>query len=604
MVGISEQMGFIAPLSMLSSSAATTGDYLYSMDASIEGYWNGIWGVMRNYTAQRTDLFALPNNPKPAGMRNTVAFEGTCPRISANPNGIGTRPTVQRNYEVVAALANDILSNPLGLSIGDPEGLGQHVGGPLNPAGGTLVFNSRTVSIPRVTVTDPEDGETVTIGGQSGPIHDPTAILYVRKADLDLTTGKLKPGVAVEPLVLRAAAGDCINITLENRLPSVMPDLAQTAILQGLVKRDRHDSDGSTTFNNNLLRPSSHVGLHAQLLAYDITKSDGTNVGANPIQTVPPRVGNSGAYPTRTYQYYAGHLEREGKPVTQLGRSVDNINATAVEFGGLNFTPADVIKQAQKGLGGAMSVLPVGATWVEDAKRASATVTATGQAVYRDFAMVWQRALNLRWASGRPVEGIASEGMGVPNDPKDNAGMAINYKTEPMWYRFGLAPDAPFGRAGGFGYGDVPNAHMAYSNALVGGDPQTPVFYVKPGQPFRTHVLMPTGGSRGSTFQLDGHLWSVNPYLSEKSDTAGYPMGAPGVGSVRFGLNPMSMYIGARESVLPAAHFSAMHPSAGGSNAIAGDYLFRDNASFGNTAGLWGLLRVTNEPAPTTAPAP
>jgi hypothetical protein len=467
-----------------------------------------------------------------------------------------------------------------------------------------LVFNSRTVSIPRVTVTDPEDGETITIGGQSGPIHDPTAILYVRKTDLDPTTGKLKPGVPVEPLVLRAAAGDCINITLENRLPSVMPDLAQTAILQGLVKRDRHNSNGSTTFNNNLLRPSSHVGLHAQLLAYDITKSDGANVGANPIQTVPPRVGNTGAYPTKTYQYYAGHLEREGKPITQLGRNVDNINATAVEFGGLNFTPADVIKQPQKGLGGAMSVLPAGSTWVEDAKRASATVTATGQTVYRDFAMVWQRALNLRWAGGRPVEGIASEGMGVPNDPKDNAGMAINYKTEPMWYRFGLAPDAPFGRADGAGYGDVPNAHMAYSNALVGGDPQTPVFYVKPGQPFRTHVLMPTGGSRGATFQLDGHLWSVNPYLSEKSDTDGYPMGAPGVGSVRFGLNPMSMYIGARESVLPAAHFSAMHPSAGGVNGIAGDYLYRDNASFGNAAGFWGLLRVTNEPAPTTAPTP
>ncbi len=122
-----------------------------------------------------------------------------------------------------------------------------------------------------------------------------------------------------------------------------------------MVKRDRNDGDGSTTFSNNLMRPSSHVGLHAQLLAYDVTKSDGTNVGVNPIQTVPPRVGSSGAYPTRTYQYYAGHLEREGKPMTQLGRNVDNINATAVEFGGLNFTPADVIKQPQKGLGGAMS---------------------------------------------------------------------------------------------------------------------------------------------------------------------------------------------------------------------------------------------------------
>jgi hypothetical protein len=152
------------------------------------------------------------------------------------------------------------------------------------------------------------------------------------------------------------------------------------------------------------------------------------------------------------------------------------------------------------------------------------------------------------------------------------------------------------------GYGDVQNAHMAFSNALVGGDPQTPVLYAKPGQPFRTHILMPTGGSRGTTFQLDGHVWSVNPFQPEKSDTGGYPMGTPGVGSVRFGYNPMSMYIGAHESILPAAHFSFMHPSAGGSNAIPGDYLFRDYGAYGNTAGLWGLLRVTNEPEPAPAP--
>ena len=140
----------------------------------------------------------------------------------------------------------------------------------------------------------------------------------------------------------------------------------------------------------------------------------------------------------------------------------------------------------------------------------------------------------MRWANGRPVEGIASE-AGVPTDPQDNSSMAINYKTEPMWFRFGLPPDAPFGHADGHGYGDVPNAHMAFSNALVGGDPQTPVLYVKPGQPFRTHILMPTGGSRGSTFQLDGHVWSVNPFQSEKSDyrwlSDEYPWG--GFGAVR-----------------------------------------------------------------------
>ena len=76
-----------------------------------------------------------------------------------------------------------------------------------------------------------------------------------------------------------------------------MPDLTQTAVMQGMVKRDRNSGLGATTFSNNLMRPSSHVGLHAQLLAYDITKSDGTNVGANPIQTVPPRVGNSRRVP-------------------------------------------------------------------------------------------------------------------------------------------------------------------------------------------------------------------------------------------------------------------------------------------------------------------
>ncbi len=603
MVAISEQFGFMAPVAMLSSAASEAGDYLYAMDASLEGYWSGLWGIMRNYSQPRADLFPLPSNPKPVVARNTSSFNGVCPRTTPNPTGIGTRPTVQRNYEVAAVLANDVLPNPLGLTIGDPAGEGQHVGGPLDPLGGTLVYNPRPVTVPQVTIVDPEDGETFTIGGQSGPLHDPTAILYVRKADLDPVTGKLKAGVPVEPLVLRANAGDCINITLENRLPLVMPDLPNFAVMQGTVKRDRYSAQGSTTFNNNLMRPSSHVGLHAQLLAYDVTKSDGFNVGSNLVQTVAPRVGNSGAWPSRTYQYYAGHLERAGQPTaSQLGRNVDVIEATPIEFGGLNLMPADPIKQPQKGLVAAMSVLPAAATWQEDAaSRASATVQPRDSASYRDFAMVWQKSLNMRWASGAPVENMSSEGPGVPNDPKDNSDMAINYKSEPLWYRFARAPNTPFGQVGGNGLGAVANAHMAYSNALVGGDPVTPILRVKPGQAFRTHVLMPSGGSRGATFQLDGHVWAFNPFQAERVDLYGYPLKDAGIGSVRFGYNPMAMYIGSQESVLPAAHFSFMFPSAGGANAVPGDYLYRDYAAFGNLGGMWGLLRVSDEPLPTLA---
>lgn len=597
MVGISEQFGFMAPVAMVSSSDSDTGDYMYSMDASLEGYWSGIWGILRNYTLPRNDLVALPNNPRPLMTRNTSAFTGICPRTTPNPNGIGTRSTVQRNYEIVAALANDILPNPLGLTIGDPEGVNQHVGGVLNPAGGTLVYNPRPMTIPQATIVEEETGEVITIGGQSGPLHDPTAILYVRKADLDPVTGKLKPGVPIEPLVLRAAAGECINVTLENRLPKVMPDLPTHAVMQATVKRDRNSENGVTTFNNNLMKPSSHVGLHAQLLTYDITKSDGFNVGNNPTQTVPPRAGSSGAWPSRTYQYYAGHFEREGRPVaSQLGRNVDTIVATPIEYGGLNLLPADPIKQPQKGLVGAMSIVPQAATWQEDAgSRASATVTPSGGTPYRDFTLVWQKSLNIRWANGRPVENMASEGIGIPVDPKDNSNMAVNYKAEPMWYRFGLAPNAPFGRANGHGFGDELNAHKAYSNELTGGDPVTPILRAKPGQPFRTHVLMPSGGSRGATFTLGGHIWAFNPFQAEKLESWGAPMKYAGIGSVRFGYNPLAMYIGAQESVLPAGHFSFMFPSAGGANAVPGDYLYRDQAAFGNLGGIWGLLRVSDE---------
>ncbi|WP_233093831.1 manganese-oxidizing multicopper oxidase MnxG [Azotobacter chroococcum] len=591
MVGISEQFGFVAPVAMMSDAVAETADYLYSMDASLEGYWNGLWGVMRNYTVSRDDLQPLPNNPRPVAARNTAAFDGVCPRVSPNPSGNGTRSTPLRSYEIVAALANDILDNALGLTIGDPAGDGQHVGAPLNPAGGTLVFNPRATTIAQTTVVDEESGESATIGGQSGPLHDPTAILYVHKADLDPDTGKLKAGVPVEPLVLRAAAGDCIDVTLENRLPEQMPDLPTYAVMAGVVKRDRDGAEGSTTFNNNLMRPSAHVGLHAQLLAYDVTKADGFNVGINPEQTVPPRVAG-GQYQSRTYRFYAGHLEREGKPVEDAQRNLDKIEATAVEFGALNLLPADPIKQGQKGLAGAMSVLPLASTWTEDAgMRAAATVKQSGQADYRDFSLVWHKALNLRWANGRPVENMAAEGFGIPVDPEDNSGMAVNYRSEPLWYRFGLAPDAPFGHGG---WGDLANVHMAYSNELVGGDPVTPVLTASPGQPLRIHVTMPSGGSRAATFGLDGHLFPQEPFLAQYTEN-GYPIPDAGVASVRFGNNPLSRYAGAQESVLPAAHFNFLYPGAGGGNAAPGDYLYRDQAAFGNAGGLWGLLRVQQE---------
>ena len=57
---------------------------------------------------------------------------------------------------------------------------------------------------------------------------------------------------------------------------------------------------------------------------------------------------------------------------------------------------------------------------------------------------------------------------------------------------------------------------------------------------------------------------------------------------------------------MPQGHFDIVIESAGGVNGPAlvaenqgpVDFLFRDQASFGVTDGIWGILRVEEPPAP------
>ena len=152
---------------------------------------------------------------------------------------------------MIAVLANDVLANAVGVTIVPNDGSERHERrrqerrrlSALNPHGGTLVYNPRG---PRSR------------NGKTGPLHDPTAILSCRTADLVARNpaarglppkGKLDPtlpacpvmlkaGAPVEPLVLRAAAGECIVVTLRNRLPAIAPDLAGYQHLPGIVTRD------------------------------------------------------------------------------------------------------------------------------------------------------------------------------------------------------------------------------------------------------------------------------------------------------------------------------------------------------------------------------
>jgi hypothetical protein len=174
-----------------------------------------------------------------------------------------------------------------------------------------------------------------------------------------------------------------------------------------------------------------------------------------------------------------------------------------------------------------------------------------------------------------------------------------------MWFRFGLQSGVPFSVLGA-----VPNPEMAYSNnnPLALGDPATPVFTAAPGAPVRMHVLFPYGVDRGSVFNLHGHLWQRTPYvcdgqsefgLAGKCNWTDFSAAGFNLGSTNIGVNPIGSYTGAQESVVPTGHFEVVlpgdgiaHGGAGGVNKVGGDYLFRDQGSFGNTEGLWGILRV------------
>ncbi|MDH3363154.1 MAG: hypothetical protein OEM45_05565, partial [Gammaproteobacteria bacterium] len=525
-----------------------------------------------------------------------------------------------------------------------------------------------------------------------GPIHDPTAMLYVRTEDMvnpDDPKAGLKAGVPVEPLILRANAGDCIDVTLRNRLltqavrtvddtPVIdaggaavflddgdlfvldpagtslcgganctavtpaevtfdkMPELATFATLLGANKR-HHGNDpgapdpleGSTTFQTNLIQASPWVGLHAQLVEFDGSRDNGIKAGTNNVQAIVAPGGQT------TYRWYAGDL---AVGVSGGRRPNFELTATAVELGGSSLQPADVIKQGMKSMVGQLVIEPEGSTWpdalydpdtglpvtvgplLEDRlgvdpnhpagagnkTRAMVTVT-NGGTGFRDLSQVWTKGLTQYYANSEPVDHMNGEGNGIPEDPQDGTGMAINYGIEPVWFRLGILPSADFGNAqspattfGGNTQFDVfSNDHSSVASE-VNSDPQTPVFTAPAGMETRMRVTVPHGTNRGSTFALHGHLWQRDPYVTEHNTDGGFPrgyyIGGPGVGSKTIGHNPLGFYQGGQESVWPGTHYDIVLPSAGGGNEIPGDYIFRDVASFGSASGLWGILRV--EPAP------
>jgi hypothetical protein len=260
----------------------------------------------------------------------------------------------------------------------------------------------------------------------------------------------------------------------------------------------------------------------------------------------------------------------------------------------------------------ALIVEPRRTHWTENAaNRAEAVIRrdSDGSIAFREGVLVFQNDVNLRFGSaatlpavncahpdaGAPppecagaTTGVATHtfaaGSAVPNtaqaeDPEDSGQKGLNYRTEPMWFRLGFAPDAELGYTRNVDFRDV----------LKGDSAQTPIFRPVAGDSLRLRVLEPGGHARNHVFVLHGHVWEQEPYADSSRVIAH---------------NRYSEWKGARDGHGPGEHFDIIpRHGAGGLFGIAGDYLFRDQASFGFDGGIWGVLRVLLPPN-STSPEP
>ena len=494
-------------------------DYLYSPSYDETGMANGLWGLFRSYDPTKKltvdpasglkGLAEMPNNLiNPA---NTVTYQ-TCPAGAT-----------QRNYKITAVTAQKALAsiNPT----------------PEDPTKGQIVFNNR--------------------GGATNALRARLGIMYVRNEDLD-GSGKLKTGVPVEPLVLRANAGDCINVELTNAIDPNSDLYTQTF---GYVP----PLGGPMAPAFVTPKASKLIGLYPQLVAYDATNSTGINVGYNRLVTDgQTQIARNTPSLVQNYQWYAGRIARDG--------ATNNVKHTPVELGSGNLFASDPLFQNINGLFGQIIIEPAGSKWqcgesgnVRDCypsaggtsptTRTSATITLPDNSKYREFSAMISDSIRI----------------------SQNNSSAVNYGTEPQDFRFAGTSGTDF---------SCMLSNVLVRTATDAGEAKTPIFTAEPGDRVRFHMTHPFGTGTSQVFGLSGHVWQRNPFTTQ---------------STVIGTNVLSQWMGSRDNHGSADHFELLVDKAGGEQQKSGDYLYSVYLRDQIRLGAWGIFRVG---APGPAPGP
>ena len=284
--------------------------------------------------------------------------------------------------------------------------------------------------------------------------HDPEGMLFVPLEDAEaVKSGRKKP----VPLIIRANAGDWIEVTLHNRFdrpvlyhdyPSVPLDMPH--------------------------KPSNRVSLSPQFLKRSQLCSAGVNVGFNrPEQTAAPGE-------CIKYLWYADK---------EYGTCMLN------SFG-------DLRNHRYHGLFGAIIIEPPAARYYGDCpcrrekSGEQAVITAPGVKTFREFVLFAHNGIRLLDSEGnliKTTEQVGDEGHGGP-DHEDTGEKGFNYRSERFFNRLRRVP-----------------AISRVFSSKTHGDPATPLFKAYTGERIIIRYLMPADKPRNISFVLHGHNWLAQP---------------------------------------------------------------------------------------------
>ncbi len=286
--------------------------------------------------------------------------------------------------------------------------------------------------------------------------HDPEGLLFVPlKHAKDILCGKRQP----IPLILRANAGDWIEITLHN--------------LFGPSNPIRYNDYPSVPLDMPYV-PSNNVSLNPQFLKYDPVCSSGVNVGYNNVeQTVAPGECIK----------YLWHADKE------YGTCLIN------SFG-------DLRNQRYHGMFGAIIIEPIHAKYysniwpIQENYNEQAVITSPSSESFREFVLFAQNGIRLLDSNGeiiKTTEHGTEEGHDAP-DHEDTGEKGYNYRSERFFNRLNRVPFI-----------------SKIFDSKVHGDPSTPIFTSFTDEKVIIRYIMPADKPRNIGFTLHGHEWLAQP---------------------------------------------------------------------------------------------